>query len=130
MAQDLAFHHIGIFVKDLEAVSGFYIKIFGMEELLRRKAKYVKDFEEVEIIFLKKGSFLLELIGPAKFNNVSNKVHVALTLKKINSFIKVLKEYNIEYDLYYNENGLVDLIKFKDPEYNLVEIFEKKASYV
>lgn len=119
---EIEFHHIGIQVDDLEVVTKFYREIFEMEIVFSKISKHFKGHDNLHILFLKSGSFIVELIGYKPEKNIEGTIHIALSVKNLSELVAKLEFKSIEYRKFLNENGSIDFITFADPESNSIEV--------
>lgn len=119
---EIKIHHIGIQVYDMDILTKFYIEIFDMEIIFSKVSKYFKGHDNLQILFLKNGSFIIELIGYKPEKNIEGSIHIALSVKNLLVFITKLESNSIEYRKFLNEDGSIDFITFADPESNSIEV--------
>lgn len=119
-----SFHHVGLYVTDLDRSIHFYCDTFGFEF----EEKLIM-FDE-EIAFLKLGQMLLELIQPlqttTKKHHTLQQQHLALAVnRKSQRFVEIINNSNIEVDdgPYHLQNGWTILFLL-GPDGECIEIVQ------
>lgn len=115
-------HHIGIQVDDMDFMTNFYNEIFEMKIIFSKVSKQFKGHDNLNILFLQNGSFIIELIGYKPEKNTEGSIHVALSVRNLSDLIAKLELNSVEYEKCLNDDGKIDFITFKDPESNSFEI--------
>ena len=123
-------HHIGVFTPDVKKSEEFYNKI-GFESYYRKVADSGSN-----IVFVRAGSCVLELIQPADPARGTNKgegqvAHIAIAVKDIEKTVKDLQAKGIVFDVEapghsptFMANGMKNIF-FNGPAGERLELFEE-----
>ncbi len=124
---EIEIHHVGIQVDDMGLVTKFYSEIFDMEIIFSKISKHFKGHDNLQILFLKSGSFILELIDYKPEKNIESSIHIALSVRNLPLLVAKLDLKSIEYKKFLNDDGCIDFITFADPESNSIEVSQNST---
>lgn len=86
--------HIGVFTADMEKSLNFYCDTLGMEQF------YAIDMGKTKLRFVRAGSCIVELIGPADYPGGRGEgvvAHIAIEVEDIRGVVKSLKAKGVKF---------------------------------
>ena len=126
---DLKFNHQALLVNNLQETGDFYLNVLDFDEIFvgagqSPPKRWFKNYEGKEIhLILQKASIQKQPKG----------IHMAYSVKNINSFIKHLNKHKVKYSNWAGETGTIQLradgvnqIWIRDPAGYWIEINEAK----
>ncbi|MFB9053815.1 VOC family protein [Formosa undariae] len=119
-----SFNHIALSVKDVNTSIAFYQKVLQLDEI-----KNTASDSKTRWLSLNEGKQLHLIPRPDSEIKTNKAVHFALTTSDMNSFVKYLKELNIDYSDwrdtpnkdYIRKDGIRQ-VYFQDPDGYWIEI--------
>jgi catechol-2,3-dioxygenase len=135
MAPDLAFSHIGIFVRDLERMADFYARVLGFAVSDRGELDTPRG--KVSLVFLTRDPrehhqiVLVEGRSGSLDDRVINQISLRVdTLTELKARYDLVKRESEVSDINPTDHGNAWSLYFRDPEKNRIELFVDSPWYV